>query len=185
MTYTNVAAGDPIFASTINDLILYGPAKPMCMLQQQTGQSITSTTDTILTYGAGSENFDDLNWHSTTVNTSRVTPTIAGRYKVTVRGAFAFNFAIAASNVYVAKNGTIYDRIPNIKHYNLATGGTNPLTSNTASTAGEMTTYVDMNGSTDYLESGILQTSNAGVAQTTNAAASGRSTFIVELERAT
>jgi hypothetical protein len=186
MTYTNVAAGDPILASTINDLIKYGPAKPACMLQQQAAQAIASNTDTVLTFGAGSEVYDDLNWHSTTVNTSRITPTVAGRYKVTARSAYAFNFAIAASSVFVYKNGAIIDRIPNIKHYNKTAGGagTDPLNSNTATNGGEMVTYVDCNGTTDYLEMGVNQVSVAAVSQNTNAASSGRSTFTVELERA-
>ena len=184
MTYSNVAAGGVIFASTINDLILYGPGKPICELQQQAGQTIASSTDTILTYGAGSEVYDDRNWHNTSVNTSRITPDIPGRYKVTVRVTFAFQFTVAGSNCYVSKNGTVYDRIGNIKHYNLATSGTNPLTSNTATSCGEMVTYVDMNGTTDYLESGCSHNSNGAASQTTNVAASGRTTFIVELERA-
>lgn len=189
MTYTNVAAGDPILASTVNDLIKYGPARRVCMLQQQAGQTIASSTDTILTFGAGSEVYDDDNWHNTSSNTSRITPTTAGRYKVTIRGVFAFNITIASCNVYLSKNGTIYDRGGNMKPVNNVTSTTTgttaglQYTSNTAVFAGEIVTYVDMNGTTDYLEMGTNQISIAAVSRDTNAAASGRSTFTAELVR--
>jgi hypothetical protein len=173
MTYTNVAAGDPILASTINDLIRYGPAKPMCELQQQAAQTLTSGTSTILTFGTGSEIYDDLNWHDVTTNPSRVTPTIAGRYKVTVRPAIQFNQITTAINAFTSKNGTAFDRTGNVKP---------STTSNTAQAGGEIVSIIDCNGTTDYIEGGV-QLTTTGATLNTNTGTQG-CTMLVELERA-
>lgn len=176
MTYSDVAGGDIILASTINDLIRYGPAKPICWLQQQSGQSVSSGGSSALTFGSGSEIFDDLNWHSTSSNTSRITPTIAGRYKVTGKLVWAFNTTITSTGLILRKNGsTTID----------ASGNHKPnATNNVATLGGEVTAYVDMNGTTDYVEILAQQTSSGAASQTTNAASSGYSSLMVELERA-
>ena len=176
MTYANVSALARILASTINDLIKYGPAKPVCQLEQvTTGTNLPSGTDTELPFIAGSEVFDDDNWHDTATNNTRVTPTTAGRYKVTCHGVIAANLTCTAVNTYIKKNGTVVNRTGNHKP-----NGTNNVALNSPS----LTTYVDMNGTTDYLEMGLQQTSAAAAAQTSNISTSGRSTLIVELERA-
>jgi len=84
MTYTTVAAGDPIYAVTINDLIGYGPNRPAGRMVQTVAQTgIANATQTAVTFTT--EDYDTHNFHSTSSNTSRVTPTVAGLY--TVRGA--------------------------------------------------------------------------------------------------
>jgi len=176
MTYSNVASGAPILASTINDLIKYGPAKRVCQLEEQTtGTNLPSGTATDIPFGTGSEVFDDDNWHSTTTNNTRVTPTTAGRYKVIARGVIAANQTTTAVNTFISLNGTIIARQGNHKP-----NGTN----NIATFCPEVITYVTMNGTTDYITMGLQQTSTAAAAQTTNVSSSGRSTLIVELGRA-
>lgn len=186
MTYTNVSAGDPILASTINDLIRYGPAKPICMLQQgTTTQTISAITETLLTYGAGSEIYDDLNWHDITTNNSRITPTVAGRYKVTLRGVLSASFIVYAGHLSVYKNGAQADQGGNV-HYFTASGISTayPGMINTATVLPEFVTYVDANGTTDYFESYIYLNTIGGATQNTANTASGRTTFMLELERA-
>lgn len=174
MTYSNVAGGDIIYASTVNDLIRYGPAKPICEVRHTSGATVTNATDTRIDMNG--EVFDDLGWHSTVSNTSRVTPTIAGRYKVTLLPVYAFNTAMTGTQPKVYKNGSLYR----------AGGSVKPSSgSNTATYGGEMTCYVDMNGTTDYVEGYTYQTSTGSVSQTLNgSSASGYTTMIVELERA-
>ncbi|MBN1174536.1 MAG: hypothetical protein JXA67_20375 [Micromonosporaceae bacterium] len=176
MTYSNVAAGAKIYASTINDLILYGPARPICMLQHvTTGQTINHNSNTTLTFGSGTEVFDDLDWHSTSSNTSRITPTIAGRYKITATVVWAATTTITACTVFVNKVGVGVDSSGN--HKPNATNGV-------ATFGGIVNTWADMNGSTDYLEMTVTQLSTGSVSQVTNVSSSGRTTFTVELMRA-
>ncbi len=158
----------------------------LCLLEGQAATTMTSALETAFPFGASSETIKtDASWHSTTVNPSRITPNKAGTYRVVARGVLAFNINTAATSVYVAKNGVIFARSGNIKHYNAPATSSNPLSSNTATNMGELTTYVTMNGSTDYLEVGgtqisIALTSGGSTTQTLNNASSGRSTFIVE-----
>lgn len=170
MTYLNVAAGAPILASTINDLIMYGPGRPMCKMTQATAQTLTSGTSTIIAFATTSEDYDDRNWHDVVTNPSRVTPDVAGRYRVTLKGRWAASTVQLIGNVFFSKNGTEIERSGNVK----------PSTaSNTNAYGGELIGWVDMNGTTDYLEMGMQHTTTGAVTLNTN-----QPTFIVELERA-
>lgn len=82
MSYTEVAAGAPIAASTINDLIRYGPNKPAGRIRQGTAQTgIASGANTAVTFAAADE-IDTHSFHDTVTNNTRVTPTVAGLYRV-------------------------------------------------------------------------------------------------------
>jgi hypothetical protein len=175
MTYSNVASGAPILASTINDLIKYGPAKRQCQLEGQSNTSLASGSNVAVPFSAGSEVFDDDNWHDTTTNNTRITPTTAGRYRVSGRAVLTANINCTAVATVLFKNGSVIAASGNHKP-----NGTN----NIALMTPYIETYVDMNGTTDYVELYINQTSAAAAAQTTNNTSSGRPTLIVELVRA-
>lgn len=105
MSYANVSAGAPILAQTINDLILAAINRPMCRLALPANQSINNTTVTSIAFGSGSETRDDRNWHSTSSNTSRVTPDLLGRYLCIANIGWAGN-ATGDRRTYIAKSGT-------------------------------------------------------------------------------
>jgi hypothetical protein len=169
-------AGDIQALATAVDTALAGSAIAHAVMLQQatTGQNVTNSLDTILTFGTGLATevlITDAAWHSLATNPSRVTPNRAGVYRVTARGAFAFNNVNITCDTYIAKNGAFYDRSGNHKPNS---------TSNTALMTPELTTLVQMNGSTDYVEMGLFQSSSPSTTLVTNVTTTGISTFLVE-----
>jgi hypothetical protein len=81
------------------------------------------------------EYFDGLAWHSTVTNTDRITPTVAGFYKITAAGQYGAN-ANGSRIIVVNKNGTAVARFNN--------GGTQ-------SANAQISTIMLLNGSTDYV----------------------------------
>lgn len=153
--YANVAAGDPIVASTINDLIGYGPNCPAGRLVQAVAQTgVVNNTTTAVTFTT--EVYDTHGFHSTSVNTSRVTPTTEGLYRV--KGAVSLAGAADYTSVESAilKNGT--PQAP----------ATRILPGTTSSTIIiPVNIDVDCNGSTDYFEISFrLNRSGAGTGST-------------------
>jgi hypothetical protein len=141
-------AGDPILAAdylgirrgTIDNLI--------CRIRMATaGQSIANNTTTAV--NMDTEDFDPYSFHSTSSNTSRITPTVAGYYDV--RGGVYMASATAVWDVAIAKNGT-------------------PIQSGQRDTAGtsiqsgrKAAAYVYCNGTTDYVEIVVTQVTGAAL----------------------
>lgn len=154
--YANVAAGDPIYASTINDLIKYGPNAYAGRLVQTVAQTgIVNNTMTAATFTT--EAYDTGGFHSTSSATSRVTPTVAGIYRV--KGAIS----AGGQTDYLAVEAAI-----------LFNGSAQPPATRFQPGASSQTTLVpasadiDCNGSTDYFEIGFrLNRSGAGTSGTT------------------
>lgn len=146
-----------------------------CQLRQLSpGQTIPNNTLTALTFGAGSEDFDDDNWHDTSVNPTRITPTIPGVYRARVKVVWSFNTSITACYCSLGKNGSAID----------ASGNHKPnSTNNVATFGGVVEALVYMNGTTDYIEGSAAHVSTGSVSQTTNSAASGYTMLTVELVR--
>lgn len=141
MTYTEVAAGAPISASTINDLIRYGPNKPAGRIRQGTAQTgVLNTTATAITFAAADEN-DTHAFHDPTTNNTRVTPTVAGIYRVTGGVAIGGQTDFTQVQAYVGRNGTALAPAHRI---------TPGATSNTLVLP--VSAEVQCNGSTDYFE---------------------------------
>jgi hypothetical protein len=145
---TEVGAGDFITAETMNYVIQRAVNRPTCKLALIANQAIGTGSNTAITFAVGTEIYDDLNWHSTSVNTSRVTPTYAGRYLVTAQVSWP---AAASSN-----------RRPMI----LKNGGFTSVW-NTITTAAEVTMTVtdeiELNGTTDYVNLSVFQDSGGSV----------------------
>jgi hypothetical protein len=140
----------------------------------QTGQTALDATDTILSWGASTEEIDTDNWHDTVTNNTRVTPLVPGYYRVTVQGYWAFNTTIQYCGVFIRKNGTTVARSGNIQ---FPSTGQN----NVSKSGGMCSDEFSMNGSSDYFEMGVHHTS--GVSQTTNTGAGTAPRFTVEFIR--
>lgn len=143
-------------------------------LVQQTGQSLGNGSPTPLTYGSSSEIFhfnNGTSWHSTSSNTSRVTPDVAGWYTCVghlamANGATAYTQLVSS----IAKNGTRDD----------PQAVTRP-DSGTSGSSASVTVDIYCNGTTDYIEH--LGTQISSGSNSTNASANFRSTFTVKLWR--
>lgn len=140
-----------------------GPTVRACKLAQQSGQNIPDGSDTVLTFGSGSEEIDTHGWHSTSSNTSRITVDRTGYYEVTAQVAYAFNTTLNYCDIAIRKNGsTLY------RSGNLAPTGAN----NVSKSGGSITELIAAN-SGDYFEASALQNSTGDVAQTTNTGGAG------------
>lgn len=164
--YTGSAWTD---VTSLTDLALY-TGKPLVRLIQQSAQAVTNGSPTALQFGSGSEDIDTHNYHDVTTNNTRVTPTKAGIYRVTVTVVMvAATYVQVVSSV--AKNGTRIE-------------GQLPLRPDAASGAasGSISTgMVQLNGTTDYVEGYV--TFSASGNSTTNSAAGFRCVMEVEYLR--
>lgn len=91
-TFTNVSTGDPLPATTFNNLLTNVAnyrVPPMCVLQNSTAQTIALTTQTALTYPLAAEIVDTDDMHNTSSNTSRITINTAGIYIITCAATWA------------------------------------------------------------------------------------------------
>lgn len=142
------------------------------LIQPTTGTTVASNTEGTLSFGAGSEEIKtDTSLHSTSTNPTRITPNKAGLWRVTSKLIWSFNTSIQYSNIGIAKNGSMLDRSGN-----LAPTSTN----NVNKFGGFLSVEVQMNGTTDYLETIAFQTSAGAVQQVTNPGSSSSSTFSAE-----
>lgn len=140
----NFTAGDVLQASDLN------AGSPSCLLESST-QSIPNSTTTRLYFST--ELHDPLGWHSTTTNTERITPTIAGLYLVTA-STFDITSGVAGRLFFaILKNSTGQVRFDTTAtlHYGVTTTG-----------------VVEMNGTTDYLFVEVYQTSGSAKSFNTN-----------------
>ena len=100
------------------------------------------------------EIIDPLGWHSAATNTDRITPTVAGVYRVTVSNVFANN-ATNYRRTQIGFNGSIVAGNAILAAYG-----------NTTST----TTTVTCNGSTDYVVAEVYQDSGSSLTATARVA---------------
>ncbi len=151
--------------SQIRDAVTFAFTAKSCRATSAAATSIANGTWTGLTFT--SESFDTDNWHSTSTNTDRITPTLAGIYRVEIQVAFAPS-ATGMRGVRIFKNGST------------KIGGVQLP----ASPAGVMTllyaaTTMNMNGTTDYFSTEVRQTSGGNLAlETTETATTFTVTWI-------
>lgn len=151
-----MAAGDRIFYADNATIIAGTLQKPICKLTQTVAQSLTHNADTVLTFSTGSELYDTHNFHSETVNNSRITPTVAGYYRCT--GLVFVDVISSISNIgaVIRLNGTV--QTPRARIQPLAT---------TFNKSVQVTTILQANGSSDYFELAGYQFDTGSVARNT------------------
>jgi hypothetical protein len=150
------------------DLLNLATYRPVCSLHQTVSQTgIAVTTDVILSYTT--EDVDQEGWHDNVTNNSRITPTLAGYYEVTVIGTWVASTTISSTFASIYKNGAQYSRAGNDKP-----NATSALSLSTP-TFTDVVLIDPVAG--DYLQSAI-QYSGTGP-QATNVTGSGQSKFIV------
>lgn len=163
----NPPADFAALATAVDTTIKAQVSRPVCILALAANQTalLTNSIVPILFPTAPTEVLDDLNWHSVSTNTSRITPTLVGRYLININVTFAAN-ATSDRRVYALKNGAtnhIWQR--------LFPGTANSITVST-------TGVLAMNGTTDYIELGAFQNSGAGL----DVLGAGDATFSTSIE---
>lgn len=130
---------------------------PSCQVSRL-GQSVAHNTVTNLLFT--SEDFDPLGWHSTSVNTDRITPTIAGWYRVTLTVAYASDTDLARvrSAIFASNIGEV---IVEDRPYDVPAG--------IGISVAIVSRLVRMNGSTDYFAGLAYQANTSTGANSVNA----------------
>lgn len=149
-----MAAGDIIYASDFD--------RPFCRLVQQVAQSI-GTTDTALTFGASSENYDPFGLHDETTNNTRITVDRAGIWLVKGTVFITLSTTVTALTATLSINGAVQP----------ARSRQKPNTNNLA-TSQEVTEIFNLAAS-DYVE---LLGACSGTATNSNVGGSFASTFM-------
>ncbi len=143
--------GGPPNIADILALVQASSGKPLVRLVQAVAQSIADNTVTALTFST--EDLDTHGFHSTSSNTSRITPTVAGYYRLHGVYLTTYPSSLATMGAAIGKNGSA--QAP------WARGNPNLGGSRTS----EVTAILSANGSTDYFELLAYQDS-AGSANT-------------------
>jgi hypothetical protein len=147
-TLGTFTAGQVLTASELNN------AMPLCILENGSF-ALPAGAGTSVTFGT--EVLDPLNWHSTVTNTSRVTPTIAGYYFVTLQLNDVTGAGQTRALMRCNKNGTDISPV----RIQMDTNGTDDDFS--------LSGYISLNGTTDYVEMNILQTNTSSASRTITA----------------
>lgn len=96
--------GEDILAEDLNAI----SQKPVVRLIQAAAQSLANASNVAVTFAAGSEDIDTDGFHDTTTNTSRITPTVAGYYRLTgTLWMSAATFNDVSLQVSIGKNGSV------------------------------------------------------------------------------
>jgi hypothetical protein len=135
--------------SAVTNLGNFMLGKPIAYLRQTAAQTLTTATNTLLTFDT--EDIDRDNGHSTTTNTSRYTAQTAGWYFITGAASFVGN----ATGTRVARfliNGTALN----------AGGNITSATLNTNTCVAPISNFVYLNVG-DYLEIQVQQSSGANL----------------------
>lgn len=129
---------------------------PMIRLRQTVAQSIPNATYTAITFNI--EDNDSYSWHSTTSNTSRVVPTYPGWY----RGWYSLGYQNTSGGSFriggIQKNGG--------GAISRSRRDSKPPTASTLTLYKGIPFFIDVNGSTDYIE--VLMYQDTGAAMNTN-----------------
>jgi hypothetical protein len=164
-----VAAGGIVYAADINNGDAWSLTKPLCRLVQSVAQSLTNNVAAALSFTT--EDIDTHGFHDNVTNNTRITPSVAGYYRITgtlmIVGAADYTLLQAG----IAKNGVSTNAAP---HGRVQPGTTSAARSVTGSA------IMSANGTTDYFEVIALQTNTAAAAKLTNV--SSQFSSVLELE---
>lgn len=169
-----VSAGDPVTSADGTAVEDYTIRKPLVRLAQQVAQALTIATDVAITFGSGSEEIDTHGFHDETTNNTRITPTLAGYYRIFSTACFATpasgNFQTLST--VITKNGT--QIAPLLR---LSTGTT------AGSRSVQTSALVSANGTTDWFDMRAQHTNTAGLNVNTSVGTPLQSTFECVFER--
>lgn len=171
MTIT-YAVGQRLTATVLQQLADYTVNRPIVRLIQTATQNLTDNTSTPVTFTTSSTIIDTHSYHSETVNTSRVTPLIAGYYRAFGVVAYSAQTTYLSLQSVIRFNGV--DQAGNQRH--------GPNATSSPRSVGAEGLFL-CNGSTDYLELGALQDDSGGTTRATVASGSTTSYFEVEFVR--
>ncbi len=154
--------------------------KPIVRLVQSSGQSLADNTAIALTFT--SESIDTDGFFSAGVSQTRITPTKAGYYRV--KGSFIMQGSATYVNLFlfVRKNGST-GIPPGARLGGLSATGapTNAIVAAQATVNCEV--FVDMNGTTDYLELIAQHDTTQNIALSTSVSGAYSPTFELEYMR--
>ena len=143
-------------------------SRPLVRLVAQSAQSIPNSADTAITFGAGSEDIDTHGFHDTSVNISRITPSVAGYYQLSGNVWYVSDADVISYYAMIAKNGSPASRSRVVL----------PSTATTGSRSINAFAVLPANGTTDYFELLTNQTQAAVAALSTSA--TGTFTSVLE-----
>jgi hypothetical protein len=168
-----VSAGAPILSSDINTISSYTVSKPIVRLVQSVAQTgLASNTQFTLTWT--SEDIDTNGFHDTSVNTSRITPNVAGYYRVS-----GFVHVGARSDWQLIYARFRFNNVTNISPSDQRIPGAFSFGPTAYTTA-----MVTMNGSTDFVELVCTATNTAAATFSTVVSPADQcSVFEMELMR--
>lgn len=124
-----------------------------CQVSRAAVQSgvASGTTTTVL---FDQEDYDPLGWHSTSSDTNRVTPTLAGWYQAFAIAAWDADTDFTTLTTTIRKNGATLTPTAAQNGSNTGGGGNTPA----ASVASPL---ISMNGTTDYIDMSVRQTNTS------------------------
>lgn len=150
MALDEVGAGDNVNTETMNFVIQRQVNRPVCRLVLPANQAIATSTPTLILFGSSSETMDDLGWHDTSTNTSRITPKYAGRYAVKGWSTVSAN-TTGSRRLQILKNGVGY-------------GGAHQKQADAAGPSQcDVWDVVEADGVLDYFELTAFQASGTGL----------------------
>jgi hypothetical protein len=133
-----VSAGGIIYASDMNRALRGGPERPLCILRRTTMPFSVANNGVVVPWDVETE--DTHGWHSTSVNTSRITPNVAGWIELS--GALSW-----ANTSATGRRATAFRFNGATTYYGDIIVGT--TVGNTGTTHN---LELEFNGSTDYVE---------------------------------
>jgi hypothetical protein len=169
-------SGDPIRAVDGAAASQSSNLAPIVRLIAVATQSIPNNTRTGLLFAAGSEDIDTDNYHDTTTNPSRITPTLAGYYEYVCTYITGGRTDYTVIDVCLAKNGVAVAPDDRRAFSTAATQVSNACTV-------EAKGYISCNGTGDFFEVSAFQQNAAAVAQLSNQSVQFSSTFQMKFLR--
>lgn len=149
-------AGETVTASLLNthlrDNLTELRSSLTCRAYRSTAQSIPNNTNTLLSMDA--ETSDTPNWHSTSANTDRITPDVAGLYLIVGQVVFAAN-STGVRQAILYRNGTSGQYI--------ASQGRGTTVSATEAVDVNVMGVYPANGTTDYFGIALYQNSGGAL----------------------
>ena len=166
-----VATGDKTFASDVLTIIAGTLQKPLCRLRQVTAQTgVAHNTQTIVTFDT--EDFDTHGAHSTSSNTGRITPQVAGYYRFSATVLFQNRTDWTLLLAFFRKNGATATA---------PAGRVAPSATSNLTYAVSCTAIQPMDGVSDYMEV-MCQASNGASASYNLGSAGGALVTTFECE---